>query len=52
MDAVAAFLFPIDDNESQRGFGNAIGFSYEMPPLVVKESLTVGNQELKVADLR
>ena len=41
MDAVAALLLPIDDVESERGFGNTGDLINKMPALVMKEGLAV-----------
>jgi hypothetical protein len=52
VDGVAPFLLSIDDLESERRFRNAVNLSDKIPPLIVEERLSVGNQELEVANLR
>jgi hypothetical protein len=52
VDSVTPFLLSIDDLESERRFRNAVNLSNKIPPLIVEERLSVGNQELEVANLR
>ena len=52
MDAVAALLLPIDDVESERGFGNTGDLINKMPALVMKEGFTIRDQKLQITDLR
>jgi hypothetical protein len=51
MNAVTTFLFPVRDLESKGRFRNTIDMSDKVSALVVKEILTVSDQELQVADL-
>src|SRR6185369_7417468 len=52
VDAVTAFLLPIDDVESERGFRYAIDFAKEVPALVMEESFAIRYQELQITNLR
>src|SRR5215468_5376343 len=51
LNCVAAFLFPVHYLETERRTRNAIDLADKIPPLVVKKTFAVRDQELQVADL-
>src|SRR5438128_7784583 len=52
VDAVTAFLLPVNDIETKGRFRYAIDFTGEVSPLIVKESLAIRYQELQITNLR
>lgn len=52
VECVPAFLLTIGYFKSQCRFGNAIDLSEEISPFIMKEGLTVSDEELQVANLR
>jgi len=52
VDSVTAFLLPVNDIETECRLRYAIDFTNEVSPLIMKERLAIGHQELKITNLR